>query len=279
MRAEARRKTASLRAPAARALEAAEEVADVADAALGPGHAEQRHEEQQRVAEREGDREDDQGTHRREERQLAREEEHRRAGRRDGPRQDGLAHLSDGVVELLLARRESLAPRDVEHRDRRGRGSVYHRSKRGRLRGGLRRRDRHAVAPVDDASHGSGIADAAPDGQRLRRRARPHDDSRGGSRGRGRVLEGALPIPIPSRLTIPSPISPRSGRRTVTLAARRITSYPTYAPGTDTPPGDSDGCDRRLTVNLNFGAVDFVTRHTGASRAKRLLSNAATAST
>ena len=35
----ARRKTASLRAPAARALEAAQEVADVADAALGPGHA------------------------------------------------------------------------------------------------------------------------------------------------------------------------------------------------------------------------------------------------
>ena len=34
MRAEARRKTASLRAPAARALEAAEEVADVANAAF-----------------------------------------------------------------------------------------------------------------------------------------------------------------------------------------------------------------------------------------------------
>ena len=59
----------------------------------------------------------------------------------------------------------------------------------------------------------------------------------------------------------------------------RSTSYPPYAPGTDTPPGDSDGCDRRLTVNLNFGAVDFVTKHTGASRAKRRLSNAATAST
>ena len=72
MRAEARRKTASLRTPAARALEATEEVADVADAALGPGHAEERHEEEQRVTERVGDREDDQGTHRGKERQLAR---------------------------------------------------------------------------------------------------------------------------------------------------------------------------------------------------------------
>ena len=56
------------------------------------------------------------------------------------------------------------------------------------------------------------------------------------------------------------------------------TSYPTYAAPGDTP-GDSDGCDRRFTVNLNLGAVDFVTKHTGASRAKRRLSNAATAST
>ena len=74
LRAEARRKTASLRALAARALEAPQEVADVADATLGPGHAEKRHEEEQRVPQRVGDREDDQRAHRSEERQLAGEE-------------------------------------------------------------------------------------------------------------------------------------------------------------------------------------------------------------
>jgi len=81
-----------------------------------------------------------------------------------------------------------------------GRLHLQHRlrSKRGRLRGGLRRRHRHAVAPVDAAAHGAGIADAPSDGQRLGRRARPHDDARGGSRGRGRVL-GASRTRSPSR--------------------------------------------------------------------------------
>ena len=60
------------------------------------------------------------------------------------------------------------------------------RSKRARLPGGLRRRDRHAVAPVDVTAHD---ADAPPDRQRLGRRARPHDDARGGGGRRGRVLE------------------------------------------------------------------------------------------
>ena len=49
-------------------------MADVADAALRARDAEERHEEQQRVAERVGDREDDQRAHRSEERQLAGEE-------------------------------------------------------------------------------------------------------------------------------------------------------------------------------------------------------------
>ena len=50
----------------------------------------------------------------------------------------------------------------------------------------------------DAAAHGAGIADAPSDGQRLGRRARPHDDARGGSRGRGRVL-GASRTRSPSR--------------------------------------------------------------------------------
>ena len=65
--------------------------------------------------------------------------------------------------------------------------------------------DRHAVAPVDDASHGAGGIDAAPDGgQGLGRRARPHDDARGGGGGRrGRVLGASCgrrsPHPHPHR--------------------------------------------------------------------------------
>ena len=52
------------------------------------------------------------------------------------------------------------------------------------------------IAPaIDVTAHD---ADAPPDRQRLGRRARPHDDARGGSRGRGRVL-GASRTRSPSR--------------------------------------------------------------------------------